>query len=81
MHLLVLLMKCSIILFWVYFIGLARGAGDAPATKKSKDTDVEIQGRTVRWEWEGDGGKWMQYSKEHSLALTDALSKGKNQVR
>ncbi|KAK7114291.1 hypothetical protein V1264_000374 [Littorina saxatilis] len=58
----------------------ARGAGDAPATKKSKDTDVEIQGRTVRWEWEGDGGKWMQYSKEHSLALTDALSKGKNQI-
>ena len=58
----------------------ARGGGDALANKTSRTTEGEIRGRTVRWEWEGDGGKWMQFSKEHSLAMTDALNKKKNQV-
>ena len=58
----------------------ARGGGDAPASKTSRTTEGEIRGRTVRWEWEGDGGKWVQFFKEHSLAMTDALNKKKNQV-
>lgn len=59
----------------------ARSSGDAPVSKVSRTTEGEIRGRAVRWEWEGDGGKWMQFSKEYSLAMTDALDKKKNQVR
>ena len=34
----------------------------------------------VRWEWEGDGGKWSQYSSEHSQSLSDALISGCSDV-
>lgn len=57
------------------------GAGSASASKKSRTDDLGgILGRTVRWEWEGDGGKWTRYAKVHSEALTNALEKNIHQV-
>ena len=34
----------------------------------------------VVWEWEGDGGKWNKYAPEHSQDVTDALTRGDNDV-
>lgn len=30
----------------------------------------------VVWEWEGDGGRWNQYTPEHAQSLTSALQRG-----
>lgn len=50
----------------------ARGAGDAPAAKKTSAGSGDVDGRKMRWEWEADGGKWTQYSSSISNNLTDA---------
>ncbi|KAL8613854.1 hypothetical protein ACOMHN_032844 [Nucella lapillus] len=57
------------------------GAGSASTAKKARTADPGgVGGRTVRWEWEGDGGKWKQYSKVHGEALTSALEKKQKQI-
>ncbi|XP_076469842.1 poly [ADP-ribose] polymerase 2-like [Babylonia areolata] len=56
-------------------------AGAPSASKKPRTAGTGGVGdRTVRWEWEGDGGKWTRYAKVHSDALTSALEKKKNQI-
>ena len=39
--------------------------------KKTKAI-AEIDGVEVRWEWEGDGGKWTTYCADLNLAITEA---------
>ena len=34
----------------------------------------------VVWEWEGDGGRWSQYSQTHADEITDALASGEEEV-
>jgi hypothetical protein len=34
----------------------------------------------VTWEWEGDGGKWSQFSADHSRLLSEALINGDSDV-
>lgn len=47
------------------------GASDEISTKKTK---------IVKWEWLGDGGKWMSYSEEISEKLTDLFVSGVDEV-
>ena len=48
-------------------------AGDAVPTKKAK-VGCQIDGVTVRWEWEGDKSTWTQYSDDKNENITDAFS-------
>lgn len=48
-------------------------AGDAVPTKKAK-VGCQIDGVTVRWEWEGDKSIWTQYSDDKNENITDAFN-------
>ncbi|CAI8050123.1 Poly [ADP-ribose] polymerase 2 [Geodia barretti] len=55
--------------------GGSTAEGEAgPAKKKAKVPPG------VTWEWEGDGGKWSQFSANHSRLLSEALINGDSDV-
>ena len=58
------------------FIG---GDGDSKDVKRLKSS-VGIDGITVRWEWEGDGGKWTSYAPSHNEAITEAFNDDQKEV-
>ena len=58
------------------FVG---GDGDSKDVKRLKSS-VEIDGITVRWEWEGDGGKWTSYAPSHNEAITEAFNDEQKEV-
>ncbi|VDI78312.1 poly [ADP-ribose] polymerase, partial [Mytilus galloprovincialis] len=49
------------------------GSGDTVPTKKSK-LGSQIDGVTVRWEWEGDKSTWTKYSDDKNESITDAFN-------
>lgn len=54
---------------------LAILSGDATEDEGSKVKASRVSPDVV-WEWEGDGGRWNQFSPAHSQTLTDALVRG-----
>ncbi|XP_052061319.1 poly [ADP-ribose] polymerase 2-like [Mytilus californianus] len=52
------------------------GSGDSVPTKKSK-LGSQIDGVTVRWEWEGDKSTWTKYSDDKNENITDAFNSKK----
>ncbi|XP_071151573.1 E3 ubiquitin-protein ligase DTX4-like, partial [Mytilus edulis] len=51
------------------------GSGDTVPTKKSKlAIGSQIDGVTVRWEWEGDKSTWTKYSDDKNESITDAFN-------
>ncbi|XP_012940538.1 poly [ADP-ribose] polymerase 2 [Aplysia californica] len=60
----------------------SQSAASAASTssKKAKLSFPEIDGCKMRFEWEGDGGKWVRYTKEYNRILTDACSADKDKV-
>ncbi|XP_071091568.1 poly [ADP-ribose] polymerase 2-like [Haliotis cracherodii] len=56
--------------------------GDAPKeAKKARLDEASIKGVCVRWEWEGDGGKWTQYGDNLNISVTNAFNSKKKEYQ
>ena len=76
-------MLCTVWGVLIYFSAAKRAAenGDSGTpTKKSRSGIPSIENYFVRWEWEGDKGKWMQYADDMNRDITDAFVNDKTQV-
>ncbi|KAK3085759.1 hypothetical protein FSP39_008277 [Pinctada imbricata] len=58
----------------------ANDESEGSSAKKSRSGASTIDGFSVRWEWEGDKGVWMQYAEEMNNELIDAFVGGKKQM-
>ncbi|CAG5133420.1 unnamed protein product, partial [Candidula unifasciata] len=52
----------------------------ASAEKKLKVEPPKIDGFEVQFEWQGDQGKWVRFTKKFNKLLTEEYNKGKKQV-
>ncbi|CAL1532290.1 unnamed protein product [Lymnaea stagnalis] len=57
------------------------GETNAPASKKTKLEEPQVDGLEVRFEWEGDKSKWVRYAKRLNKSLCDAFNAGKKQIQ
>ena len=53
--------------------------GDGVPSKKVK-TGSQIDGLSVRWEWEGDKSTWTQYSDDKNESISDAFNAKQSSV-